>query len=257
MLRRRYFTAFSHCCELGDRRVVNQDRVFARQGEIGGCLAGIFLVADGCGGLRHGEKISQLLADSFAVIWDQELPRLLTTAHWSDEKILTAAVGWAERINETAYAFGQQTGERVGSTMSLLMTLDDRYYILNTGDSRVYLRRGESFQRLTEDQSVVADMLRNREITPEEAERATFQNALTMCVGYFRQLRPFLARGRLRRGDLFLLCSDGLYRGLGEERLPACLPDRVTEASARQLRACIPPGGAEDNVTALLVEILF
>lgn len=256
MLRRRYFTVFSLCCELGDRRTVNQDRAFARQGEIDGCLAGLFLVADGCGGLQHGEKISQLLAESFAVIWDRELPRLLAV-RWSDEEILAAIVGWAERINETAYTFGQQTGERVGSTVSLLMTLDDRYYILNAGDSRIYLRRDQTFQRLTEDQSVVADMLRNGEITPEEAARANCPNALTMCVGYFQRLRPFLAQGRLRRGDLFLLCSDGLYRGLGENRIPACLPRRVTEDSARQLRACIPPGGAEDNVTALLVEVLF
>ena len=256
MLRRHLHTAFSLCCEPGDLRSVNQDRVLARQGEISGLQAGLFLVADGCGGLCRGEAVSGLLADSFQVIWDRELPALLAACRRPEDVIPDALAQWVDKINESAYAFGRQVGERVGSTLTVLLTLDRRYYILNVGDSRAYLRRGRRLCQLTEDQSLVADMLRNREITPEEAVRFRQKNILTMCVGYFDRVQVFRTQGKLRRGDLFLLCTDGLYHGVGEDRLEASLPELVTEDSAAALRDRIAAGDARDNVSAVLVQII-
>ncbi len=231
---------------------MNQDRILARQGETGGHWAGLFLVADGCGGMAYGEKISQLLADSFAAIWESELPEALREGKAVPELV----VGWTEQINAVAFSFGKQVQQQVGSTLSLLVLVDSDYYIFNTGDSRVYLRRNGRVLRMTEDQTLIADKLRNQEITPEEAAQIEGQNALTMCVGYFPQVRIFRRWGRLHRGDVLLLCSDGLYRGLGEAELLVRIPHRVLPDSALRLRESISPGAAADNVSAVLVEIL-
>lgn len=254
MLRRRLTPACSAYCGRGDRRRENQDRIFAQWGTVCERSAGLFLVADGCGGIAHGEKISQLIADSFARIWETELPRLLEEAERSQECIVQAITDWTEKINVSAYAFGCGVGERVGSTMTLLMLLDERYYICNAGDSRVY-RLGEAgWEQLTEDQSLVADMLRNGELTEAEAERFGHKNVLTMCVGSFEQVRLFFAQGRLKTGDIFLLCSDGLYNALGKSGLDNWRPAHVLPESARELRDRIPAGAAADNVSAIVVE---
>lgn len=253
MLRRRFDAAVSVWTDQGDRRTVNQDRVLVRQGIFHGHSVRMFLLADGCGGMAHGERISQMLVDGFSEIWEEELPGQLTrpTAEFPE-----AVDSWLQRINTRAWQFGRQTGVQVGSTLSLLFFLDGNYFLFNVGDSRIYLRQKWRVSQLSEDQSILADMLRNREITPLEAESYPGKNALTMCVGYFERVRAFQRRGKLRREDVFLLCSDGLYRGIGESHLIGCIPMHVREDSALFLRGKIPQGGAEDNVTALLVEVL-
>ena len=254
MLRRRLYTVSSVWCDQGDLRPYNQDHVLARQGMLDGRAAGLYLVADGCGGLAYGGEISRLVAESFRRIWEDALEELL--ARGNEAEILPALRVWTDQIHAEAYRFGQAAGQRVGSTLTLLLTLERKYYVLHTGDSRAYLLRWGQLDRLTEDQSLVADMVRNRELAPEEAEGFAHQNVLTMCLGCFEELRTFSAQGNLRKNDVFLLCSDGLYRGLGEKHMASLLPERVSEESALELRRRIPIGAARDNVSAVLVQVL-
>lgn len=217
---------------------------------------GLYVVADGCGGLAHGEKISRLLVDSFAVIWETELPRVLAAERKPYARLEALLRQWIVQIHDAAAAFGQQIGERVGSTASVLLIIDRQYFILHTGDSRIYRKRGTAWKQLTADQSLVADMLRNREISEEAAKDFPHQNVLTMCVGYFDRLQTYYAEGKLRKGDVFLLCSDGLYRGLSEQELLRATPEEVREDSAFEMRAQIPMGKAEDNISIILVQVL-
>ncbi len=256
MLNFKLRTVYSICSEQGDSRAENQDSILARSGEIAGRTAGLFVVADGCGGLSYGGSVSRLLTDSFQVIWEEELPKLLYGGRNRQDTILSALRKWMDQINAAAYQFGRQVGEKVGSTATILLTLGRRYYILNVGDSRAYLYRRGVLRQLTEDQSLLADLLRNREITLEQADNFTRKNVLTMCVGGYEKVQCFCTYGKLRRKDIFLLCSDGLYRGLGEEHLGAYLPAEVEEESASRLRGHIAAGGASDNVSALLLEII-
>lgn len=256
MLRRRFHTVCSVCCERGDIRRNNQDAVFARQGRLMDHQIGMFMVADGCGGMEYGETISRLLRDSFERIWDEALPPLFSVEKGLEGRLHSAVCGWIQQINETACGFGRRVKGQVGSTLTVLLTLDGRYYIWNVGDSRVYLRRGKRLCRLTEDQSLLADMLRNGEIAQEEAAGFRRKHVLTMCVGYFEELKIFQTKGKLRRGDLFLLCSDGFYHGVGEARLAELLPEHVVSESAERCRNGIPFGRAADNVSVILVEII-
>lgn len=255
MLKRHFYPVYSVCCERGDKRQNNQDRVLARAGKVGRYSAGLFLVADGCGGLTQGEKISQLLVESFSHIWEEILPEELSSRGKPAASLLHTASGWLEKINEAAYAFGRETNSRVGSTVTLLLIVDRDFFILNAGDSRVYLYRNGHCVQLTEDQSLVADMLRNGEISPEDAAHYPHKNALTMCVGGFERLQLHTQKGRLQKNDVFLLCSDGLYNALGHEQLLAYELREVMDTSAQELCHTILPGAASDNVSALLVQI--
>lgn len=242
-------------CDRGDHRTENQDRLMAKNSEVSGRRLGLFLVADGCGGLDCGELISQLLIDSFQLIWEQALPSFLTQKpHPRPEEILEQLCAWTQRINEEAFRFAEQNQIKAGSTLTLMLIWANRYYMLNLGDSRIYcLRRGKMIQ-LSQDQTLVADKLRNHEITPQQAKNYTY-NPLTMCVGYFQTVHPFCHWGKLRRGDIFLLCSDGLYKMIAPEQLVTLLPKKIDQEGAQQLRAAIPAGQACDNVSVLFVQV--
>lgn len=253
MLIRKLETSYSLCCEIGDRKLVNQDRTLALQDKIGKHMVGLYLVADGCGGMMHGEKISQLIVDSFTKLWNKELKMLLNEKR-ANKQIVDSVTKWLEQINVSALSYGKKISNPVGSTVSLLLIVDSKYYIFNVGDSRIYLKRKGLVHRLTEDQSKIADMIRNGELTTEEAKSYP-QNALTMCVGYFDKLQVFCTQGKLRREDVFLLCSDGLYKGLGEDNLRDAIPQNVEADSASVMRTLIPSGCANDNVSVILVQV--
>lgn len=261
MLSREFYTAVSGCCEVGDHRSVNQDNILILQktfihSAFERSTAGLFLVADGCGGLTHGEKVSGMIAEKFQRFWEMEMEPLLFPQRQIRRRIPAAVLNWLEQINGEAYNFGQEMKESVGSTLALLLTVNHDYFLFNVGDSRVYLKRRGLLRQLSEDQTQVADMLRNHEITPEEAEDYPGRNVLTMCVGFFEQMHVFCAQGKLYRGDVFLLCSDGLYNHLPEgEDLSRLIPDRISPDSAKQLRNRIEPGMAKDNVSVILAEL--
>ena len=251
----RLYPVYSLCCEIGDQRGSNQDRILAKNGTFGRTRLALFLVADGCGGLARGDKISQLLSDSFAQLWESGLLLQNCSSKQHHAYLSTLVCGWLNLVNQFAFDFGKEIQGRVGSTLSLLVIRNKKYYLYNVGDSRVYLKRNGCLTQLSEDQSYVADMVRNGEISEEEAAHSNKRNILTMCVGGYERVRVYQNKGRIRKGDVFLLCSDGLYGKIDSRRLENVVPDIVTDDSASVLRGCIPPGRASDNVSAILVQI--
>lgn len=251
MLRRKFKIICSSICEKGDIRENNQDCVLVKYDQTAGRTAGIFMVADGCGGLAHGDEISRMVADCFESLWDERI----VDFRENPERILTDVPEQICRINEKVLDYGIQINERVGSTMSLLILIGRRYYIFHAGDSRIYLYRKKRAFRLTEDQTLLADRLRNGEITIEEALNYKGKNPLTMCIGYFDPVRIFTASGTARRGDIFLLCSDGFYNGIGDTFFGKVFPEEVTEESSAYLRQMIPDGKANDNVSVVIFQL--
>jgi len=245
---------FTCCCDKGDLRDINQDRILTLYGHIGSHQAGIFLVADGCGGMANGEKISELICDSFKTLWEENLPKLLSNRQADFNTVPEHFTYWINQINSSAYDFSTQTGEDNGSTMTLLFTLDREFYVFNVGDSRAYHVRKGGLRRLTEDHTLLADMVRNGEISDKEARNYSGEDGLTMCVGKYENIQIFRTHGKLRRGDRFILCSDGLYKGLVLEELsPKLLQSKL---DAKALRDMIPAGNAKDNVSVLVIDVL-
>ena len=240
--------------DIGDVKQTNQDCIFSKSDIIGNHSVGLFIVADGCGGLSYGEEISNLVITHFSRVWNHELKALLQhhiiKAHDVDE-LLEKAI---RDINAGALAFSHQVDSKVGSTVSLLLTIDNRFYIKNVGDSRIYLLRDKNITQLTEDQSLIADMTRNGEITKEEAKNFKKKNVLTMCIGVFDVIRTYSKNGKIKSGDKFLLCCDGVHNHISPEKMIEIVKNKKSpfEGKAEELRNLIEPGMANDNVSTVI-----
>lgn len=248
---------YGGCSEIGDVRNENQDRILCRTGSIGGIPCGLFLVADGMGGFRYGGWASEYTARSFEAWWSRELPQMILAGRDSSEDLEELLEQEIWEINRALYQFGRQRQLRCGTTLSLLLLLGSRGFIRNLGDSRVYRQRDKRLCRLTQDQSLVAQLLREGALTEQEAKTSARKNVLTMCLGMYEAAKSYGAKGRVRSGDVFLLCSDGLYNPLGESRMEELLglEGDAAERKAALLRRQIPPGQALDNVSAVVVEV--
>jgi len=157
-------------------------------------------------------------------------------------------------INAGALTFSHQVESKVGSTVSLLLTIDNRFYIKNVGDSRIYLLRDRNIRQLTEDQSLVADMIRNGELTKEEAKNFKKKNVLTMCIGVFDEIKTYSKSGKIKSKDIFLLCCDGLHNHVSPEKMVEIVKNKKTPLvdTALKLRNCIEKGQANDNVSTIV-----
>jgi len=242
--------------DVGDVKKTNQDSILVRTGTVNGHSTGLFIVADGCGGLEFGEEISNLITTHFSRIWNDELSKIIPEKKCDMQEVESFFDKALYDVNDRAIAFGEQVSGKVGSTVSLLFVVYNKYIIKNIGDSRVYLQRGKMLSQITEDQSLVAELVRSGEITKEEAKNYKKKNVLTMCVGMFEDLKIHSRRGVVKNGDTFLLCCDGIHNQVSPETVTAVLKDKgiAFENKAYELRRTIPYGSANDNVSAVICQ---
>jgi serine/threonine protein phosphatase Stp1 len=206
---------------------------------------GLWAVADGAGGHQAGDVASRIIADALNAV-----PNGFTGAE------LLAEV--RERIARAHEAMWKEASRRgphaiVASTVVALLARDDYYACLWAGDSRAYLLRGERFRQLTRDHSLVQKLFDAGAITAAEALHHPAAHIITRAVGA-EHLELDKITDRLFPGDRFLLCSDGLFKTLPEREL-ADLLSTDADAIADRLVIAALQEGAEDNVTAVTIEV--
>ena len=139
----------------------------------------------------------------------------------------------------------------MGSTLATLVVRGDRAIVGHVGDSRVYRLRGGALEQLTRDHSLYAEMLaQGAELPPKD--RCPFAHVITRALGMSDESGPDLSTTALRRGDVFLLCTDGLSEPLPETRIAELLalpPEAACEAMVREAY----DAGGKDNITAVVV----
>jgi PPM family protein phosphatase len=207
----------------------------------------LFMVADGVGGAAAGEVASSMCAEAFAEI---DLIRLRGDAALR-EAIRTAN----RRIYDRASSDPEASG--MGTTVTAALVGDDgRIAFANVGDSRAYLLRGDELRRLSEDHSVVAELIASGQISPEEAERHPQRNVVTRALGADPQVEVDTFFLGAEVGDVLLLCSDGLTDMASETEIAEHLAaERPAEEVVRGLVQAALAGGGEDNVTAIVFRI--
>ena len=142
----------------------------------------------------------------------------------------------------------------MGSTVAVMFAAGNQCFVLWAGDSRIYRARGERFDQLTEDHSLVQEMFALGHLTIEEAEAHPSANIITRAVGVAEKLFVDIDHVEVEAGDRFLLCSDGLTRDLRDEEIAALLSDgSPTQACQQLLNAALERGGG-DNTTVIVVE---
>lgn len=241
----------------GDIRKENQDSIFVRLGKVEGQDAALFAVADGMGGLSYGAQTSRYITEQFGQWWEEEFPLILRDKMDREEDIQELLEQEIWEINQVILAFNQRMNCRSGSTLSLLLLYQDQYFIENLGDSRIYLLRDGKLEQITQDQTLVTQMMQKYHISEENVCSLIKKNKLTMCVGMFAVPKSNYYSGELHDGDCFLLCSDGFYQMLKKEQMVKVLGEAAfeSEEKAEVLRQLMEVGKASDNVSAIVVDI--
>lgn len=209
----------------------------------------LYIVADGAGGV--GGAMAGRVASRYAAAKVQELYYRSTRGSVGDR--LRAA------IEQTSDEFRQHL-ERPGRMKQMATTLvaagvrGNHLTIANVGDSRAYLARGDTIQQVTEDHSLVAGLLADGVITPEEAAEHPQRNVLLSSLGSAPdEPRVDIYTRRLQPGDAVLLCTDGLTRYTSDDQLLALLSEEPEDQAAQRLIDFANAAGGSDNVTVAVL----
>ncbi len=207
----------------------------------------LFAVADGMGGAQAGEVASRLTAAAFREFHEaDELP---------PEERLPAIIQEANRrIHERASSDSGVSG--MGTTVTAALLTGGRVTLGHVGDSRAYRIRGGELEQLTEDHSLVGDLMRSGRLTPEEAEAHPQRSVITRALGTDPEVDVDTLTVEAEPDDLFLLCSDGLTTMVADDDIVGIIAAAPTlDDAARTLVKAANTGGGEDNVTVVLFRI--
>jgi PPM family protein phosphatase len=205
-----------------------------------------FAVADGMGGAKAGEVASSLAAESFQEQPVDDVP----PERWLERVARDAN----RKIHELASRDASRRG--MGTTLTAAMVQGDEVGIGHVGDSRAYRLRDGQLEQLTRDHSLVAELERSGQISPEAAEQHPQRSIITRALGPEPDVEVDTYTVRAREGDVFLICSDGLTSMVSDDDVAAILrgSPSLEEAADGLVRAANQSGG-KDNITVVLFRI--
>lgn len=222
---------------IGHVRATNQDSLLIQPGLYG--------VADGMGGHKAGD-----IASRMAVLM---LGRVLEDAKPSEALLR----GGMEEINGLVYEQQMQDENLsgMGTTMTVIWEADDFVLLGHVGDSRAYLRRDGVLTQISQDHSMVSELVRQGVLTKEMAARHPYRNVITRAIGTDISVTPDILRLDKRKGDQWLICTDGLTGYVSDEEIAAALNSLPMDDAADVLLNRALDLGGGDNVTFVIAEV--
>ncbi|PYQ27451.1 MAG: Stp1/IreP family PP2C-type Ser/Thr phosphatase [Acidobacteria bacterium] len=239
---------------VGRQRQHNEDAFLVESG------AKLFLVADGMGGHAAGEIASRIAVDSISEFILHTKEDDGTWPHAYDEHYtrttnrLMAALRMAnQRVLEAMKKDARLRG--MGTTVVACMADDEKMSVAHVGDSRAYLIREGQLSRITNDHSWVFEQVQAGMLTEAEAEKHPLRNVITRALGGALQVTPDASEISAQKGDVFLLCSDGLTGMVPENEILRVVTANASDLqkACQQLIDAANERGGLDNVTAVLV----
>ena len=236
----------------------NEDNLCAVQGTritgAGPEEVGLFVVADGMGGHAHGQEASKLAIQTMS---DVLVPTLLHGGE-DEENFLDLLKDGVHRANLAIYRRNREREEMMGTTLTAALVVHTTAYVVNVGDSRTYLyRQADGLQAITRDHSLVARMVESGAISREEMYTHPRRNQVYRCLGERATVEVDTFVVTLQAGDLLLLCSDGLWEMVRDEKMSEIISSALPHAaqiSATLVQAALSEGGA-DNVSVITVYV--
>ena len=235
---------------------VFQTNVPQSQAQYGSQRGHLFLVADGVGGSRAGEvasALSVLTVEGFVL---NTLKRFFSVNVSEDQGVLkefqSALLQADARIFEESSRHPELFG--MATTLTMAFAVNRSLLVAHAGDSRCYLLSGGELRQLTQDHTVVAEMVRTGDLSPEEAARHPYRNVITNVLGGKEPgVRVEMHKLDLEAGDVVLLCSDGLTEMLPDARIAAILQaEKESRLACERLVAEANAQGGKDNVTVIV-----
>ncbi len=225
--------------DVGHRRKINEDG-FIERPEIG-----LWMVADGMGGHHAGDVASGTLVETLGSI--EAADELETLAKRVESGI--------EEVNGRLHRLASEArkGQIIGSTVVALVAENLRCVAIWAGDSRLYRYREGRLEQLSSDHSLMDELVRAGLMSAEEASAEGNGNIITRAVGAESEIDLDSIRFDAAAGDLYLLCSDGLTKELGDIEIATHLDSGSLEASAQALIDAALSKGGRDNITVVLI----
>jgi serine/threonine protein phosphatase PrpC len=223
--------------DTGRQRRVNEDALLSR--------TPLFAVADGMGGAQAGEIAARRAIDTLAVGVGDGIAR---------SRIVELVRAANRSVHDASVTDPALSG--MGTTVAVAHVGETELTIAHVGDSRAYLIREGQLRRLTEDHSLVEEMLRSGRLTPEEAANHPQRSIITRALGPEPEVDVEVHEYAIQRGDVVLLCSDGLTGMVPESRIgELVLGAARLDIAGRALIAAANAAGGRDNITVILFRI--
>jgi protein phosphatase len=233
--------------DVGKRRQVNQDYVFCEENPIG-ALPNLFIVADGMGGHNAGDYASRFSVEVFT-----ELIR--------KSKLRTPIGMIEEALKNTNDLLMKEARENnglqgMGTTFVVATIIDSQMYVANVGDSRLYIIN-DKIEQITEDHSLVEEMVKNGEIERKDMRFHPNKNIITRALGANSTVVPDYFEINLEKDDIVLICSDGLTNMLDDQDIIKIVKDNSDdlEKASRILVEKANENGGKDNISIVFVKL--
>lgn len=234
--------------DVGVVRQMNQDYVFASNESVG-ALPNLYIVADGMGGHNAGDFASRFCVEKFT--------ELLRESSDKPYSVITLIEDSLRETNEQLIFKAAESPELDGMGTTFVMCTidpDGRMKVANIGDSRLYLIKAGEIAQITEDHSLVAEMVRNGEIKKDEARFHPKKNVVTRAISAVGVVIPDFFEIQLESGDIVMLCSDGLSNMMSDSEMFDIVNecrDSLEDAGTRLVQKANDNGG-KDNISVVL-----
>lgn len=215
----------------------------------------VFVLCDGMGGHSAGEVASQEAALTFSNLVKSTLTKNKKIPFKKKPEILKELI---QEVNASIYHLGQKERELkgMGTTLCCLYFHHSTMIVGHVGDSRVYLLRDGELKQLTEDHSLVAELLELGELNKRQARDCSYRNIITRAIGVQPSVDPSIQVREMIAGDQVLMCSDGLSDMLALDEIESILNHSSTvENAVDRLISTANQKGGRDNITAVIVKL--
>lgn len=257
--------------DVGSIKKINQDSACLKVAQTLLGTITMAVVCDGVGGLYKGELASATVVREFNAWFDQKLPQMLERIILQEKRnnwkniIKEIKENWKamlNAINSKMVLYGQERNQKVGTTISACLILDQYCYLaVHIGDSRIYLLR-DGIKQITKDHTVTEREVMLGRLSRAEAEVDPRRHVLLQCMGAVNTVEPDVIIDEVKQNDVFLLCTDGFYNTIqdkelflnfnasritSQEEIGAILQSVSEETKAR---------GETDNITGVILKII-
>ena len=232
----------------GLRRTNNEDAYFVVPSD------NIYMVADGVGGNNAGE-IASRTAVSVIAEYIRENP---VTDKKTEAELKEYFMQCLVKANTEIYGMARRHQENRGmaTTIILVYVAGKQAYVVNVGDSRMYVCRNGLMSCITEDHTYVTELLKQGLITAQQAKNHPQRNMITRAIGGDATVQPDFFRVELEEGDVLMLCTDGLYDEVEESKMAGIIGESESMSDAcRCLVNAANRSGGRDNITVVCLKI--
>lgn len=244
----------------GIRKETNQDSLSVKLVNTPFGKVVFAVMCDGMGGLEKGELASATVVEAYSEWLKNDFP-VICQNEINEDLIMRSWNSVAQEANKKIMSYGNAINANMGTTAAVMLLTEEKYIVMNVGDSRVY-EIFDTVNQITKDQTVVAREVELGRLTPKQAYEDPRRSVLLQCIGASETLEPEFFLGEPKRGAVYILCSDGFVHEITDEEIFEAFISESSNSSddiKRDIRMLIELNKArmeQDNISVIAIRTL-